>query len=128
MVGSRYFSILYARHRNKCSDIKNGLLRNHVSDSPKCDCGHLVENVEHFFFQCHKYYEQRLVLSNERKSSHPLNTNLYFLDRNILQMLHQSKIKVTISVQKFIPNSNRFQNEYIPNTFLNHFCLYLIIL
>ncbi len=43
LLGNRCEQIHHARLRNKCSNLSGDLHRNHISDSPRCDCGHNYE-------------------------------------------------------------------------------------
>ena len=48
MKGQRRLSVLYARLRNNCSDLKIDLFQNHLMDSLNCSCGNINENAIHY--------------------------------------------------------------------------------
>ena len=50
--GSRINSVIHARLRNNCSDLKSDLYLNHVSETDKCELCNETEDVEHYFFKC----------------------------------------------------------------------------
>ena len=47
--GTRYLSVIHARMRNNCSDLKNDLFLNHISDKNCCSLCDECEDAEHFF-------------------------------------------------------------------------------
>ena len=57
MKGQRRLAVLHARLRNNCSDlhVKCDLFHNHLTDSLSCSCGYIMENAEHYFFECDNY-------------------------------------------------------------------------
>lgn len=106
LCGDRLFAILHARLRNRCSNLNNDLFRNHISEYPYCDCGYPVENAEHFFFQCFKFNDERIILFHETRSYHPLNVELLLSGSDTLNV-DDNKL-ITTAVQKFIKHSRRF--------------------
>ena len=62
--GERTFVIYHTRIRNYCSNLNGDLFTNHLRDTPDCECGYHVENANHFFFNCPRFYTQRLKLVN----------------------------------------------------------------
>ena len=48
-----------AQLRLNCSNLNHHLFLLHVLDDPRCPCGHDIENVHHFFFQCPLYVHNR---------------------------------------------------------------------
>ena len=58
--GSHINSVIHARLRNNCSDLKSDLYLNHVSETDKCELCNETEDVEHYFFKCLKYSVQRV--------------------------------------------------------------------
>ena len=48
--GERYVSVMHARMRNKCSNLKHDLYSNHLVQSPFCNCADVSEDAEYFFF------------------------------------------------------------------------------
>ena len=42
-----------------CSNLNEDLYQRNLSDIPLCDCGHEIEDMEHFLLKCTKYEEMR---------------------------------------------------------------------
>ena len=103
----RYYSVIHARIRNHCSNLNNDLYINHLRLDSKCDCEHLVENAEHYFFECNIHINQRLILFNETRQFHPLSLNILLFGNNSLSM--ESNTIIFNAVQKFIKNTSRFK-------------------
>ena len=63
--GNRSCSIKHAQLRMQCSKLNYHLFKNHVLDSPVCSCGSECENVEHYFYKCPLYFEERRLMLTE---------------------------------------------------------------
>ena len=105
-VGERKFSIIHARLRNNCSDLKSHLYANHLSNSDICSCGGYIEDVEHFFFICNKYNQHRLKLFRKLHKYHPLGVNVLLYGSQNLNYHENSNI--SLAVQQFIKATERF--------------------
>ena len=82
--GERYFSVMHARMRNNCSNLKHDLYSNHLVQSPFCNCVDVSEDAEHFFFKCTDFTRERIALFHAIRSFHPLNLNkLLFGDEHL---------------------------------------------
>jgi hypothetical protein len=73
--GPRWTNIQLARLRIGCSNLNSHLFHNlHVVNHPHLACGYIEENVEHFFFTCPMFIEQRrnlfAVLDYEASNTH----------------------------------------------------------
>ena len=64
LCGERYWSVLQARIRNNCSNLNHDLYINHLCNSPACSCGFIMEDADHFFFNCPNYPNARITLFN----------------------------------------------------------------
>ena len=54
--GPRASNIILARLRIRCSNLNSHLFHYlHVIDSPSCPCGHVEEDMDHYFFHCPLY-------------------------------------------------------------------------
>ena len=49
-LGTRSSQVHMARLRMQCSNLNHHLCLRFIKDDPKCQCGHDVENSEHFLF------------------------------------------------------------------------------
>ena len=104
--GSRVNSVIHARLRNNCSDLKSDLYLSHVFETNKYELCNETEDVEHYFFKCLKYSVQRVKLFRSTHSMHPLNSNLlvygdpwYSIERNI---------SIVAAVHQFIQSTKSF--------------------
>ena len=105
-VGERKQQILHARLRNHCSDLNSDLHLNHLRDNPKCACNSPVEDVDHFFFKCPLFSEQRIVLFTNTRPYHTLNANK--LLNGIPELTDNQNNVLFLEVQRYIKTSNRF--------------------
>ncbi len=85
----RYVSVIHARLRNKCSNLNSDLCNNHLKEYPYCECAEVVEDAEHYFFQCPMFQNQRTTLLQSLHAFIPLNT-AYLLKGNL--QLHIKQI------------------------------------
>ena len=106
-IGKRQFSIIHTRLRNKCSDLQFDLYNNHLSNNGMCVCGYGLEDCEHFFFRCHIFYQQRILLFRQLRIHHPLNLNILLYGSNHLSVVENSNI--FLAVQSYIRDSGRFE-------------------
>ena len=71
----------------------------HITDSPLCSCG-CVENLQHFFFHCHKYQAQRNEFLNSISLYHI--PSLYLLLQGELTLDLETNKIIFEKVQRFI--------------------------
>lgn len=107
--GNRSLSItcIHARLRNNCSDLKDDLFNNHVSDHKLCLFCNVPENADHYFFQCKYYGNERIQLFHETRLFHPLNCKLLLFGNDNLSL--QQNITLVEAVQRYIKNTRRFR-------------------
>ena len=74
--GKRYLSVIHARLRNNCSDLKNDLFLNHISHENGCAFCDEYEDAEYYFFNCSRYQSQRYQLFKTLRHLHPLSCHL----------------------------------------------------
>ena len=84
MKGQRRLSVLHARLRNNCSDLKSDLFQNHLTDSLSCSCGNVNESAIHYFFECENYSNPRLVKFRSIRKCHPLSLNTVLFGKSNL--------------------------------------------
>ena len=105
--GIRYLSVIHARLRNNCSDLKTDLFFNHISRGSSCDfCNH-CEDAEHFLFKCPRDRLERLNLFNTLRDFHPLNSNLILCGNPTFSS--EANILIFDAVQKYISATGRFR-------------------
>lgn len=107
--GNRYLSVLHARIRNKCSNLKNDLYLNHLSPSPLCCCSQVVEDAEHYFFLCSKFLDERIILFHSVHNFHPLNLHKLLYGDEALS--EDDNTVLFTAVQNFIKSSRRFNED-----------------
>ena len=61
-LGQRRTGIIHARIRMKCSLLNAHLYEHGIIKSPKCSCGHKVEDSLHYFLVCQRYQHERAAL------------------------------------------------------------------
>lgn len=104
--GDRYLSVLHARIRNNCSNLKNDLYFNHLSQSPLCSCANENEDANHYFFTCRNYSNERIILFRAIQNYHPLSLNkLLFGDCNLKI---EDNFAIFNAVHKYIKDTTRF--------------------
>ena len=83
LTGDRYLSVLHARIRNKCSNLNNDLLNNHLSPTPLCNRCQETEDAEHFSssVQISLSIESRCFIQQDH-SIHLTQTN-FFMETQI---------------------------------------------
>ena len=108
LYGKRYYSVLHARLRNRCSDLNYDLYNNFLRENPFCSCSESAETAEHFFFQCNKYDMQRLTLFQKTRQFHPLNANSLLSGNENIS--YNDNTTLFNAVHEFIKSSNRFKN------------------
>ena len=102
----RYQSGFLPGIRNRCSDLYQDLVINHLRDDPIYDCHDGAENAEHYFFRCYLYTEQRIHLFNETRRFHPFNIETLLFGRQDLSC--ENNCTIFLAVQKYIKDSSRF--------------------
>ncbi|MCG7882866.1 MAG: hypothetical protein JAY96_14895 [Candidatus Thiodiazotropha endolucinida] len=107
--GERFFSVIHARIRNKCSNLKGDLYSNHICLSPNCSCSEVIEDAEHFFFRCPNFLTERVTLFQTTRSFHPLSLNKVLFGDPCLT--DQENLLIFGAVQKFIKDTKRFNNS-----------------
>ncbi len=100
LSGDRREQIYHARIRNGCSNLNSDLHHNHISDSPECDCGNIIENATHYFFQCPRFSNQRLELFFNTQAYYPLTTKKLLF--GIENLTNDDNSILFSEVQKFI--------------------------
>ena len=95
-------------YRNKCSSFNNDLFNNNLNSTAMCNCGHPIEDAEHYLFVCPRYSEQRLVMFQNNRPFHPLNSyKLMFGIENITSCEDNILFK---NVQTYIKSTKRFNS------------------
>lgn len=102
-TGMRILSVYQARIRNGCSNLNNDLFNNYLKDNNICQCGNGIEDAEHYFFKCPRFYEQRLTMFRETRQFHPLSVSTLLIGKK--DSCETDNIKLFKSVQKYIRDS-----------------------
>ena len=106
LIGDRSISVYHSRIRNRCSNLNAHLHYNHVLASPACECGFEIEDLEHFFFRCTRFSNERQILFLNTRPYHPLNVHKLTCGNDNLTY-NENEI-IFKEVQNFIKNTNRF--------------------
>jgi hypothetical protein len=105
--GDRFSSVMHARIRCNCSNLNSDLCNNYIRDNPFCDCGDVVEDAEHYFFQCPKYHAERTILFQTLMPFQPLSTNILLY--GIEDQCNERNSIMFNAVQYFIKSTKRFE-------------------
>lgn len=73
LKGNRFLSVMHARIRNECSNLNGDLFKNYLRISKACSCGYEIEDADHYFFNCNKYIDKRIIMFRKTRAFHPLN-------------------------------------------------------
>ena len=106
--GKRIPSIHHSRMRIGCSKLNAHLCYNlHVIPTPQCQCGCLIEDPNHFFFTCPRYFAQRTSLFNLiTHISNNINVRtLLYGDPNIT---FDQNVLLFEAIHKYIMETHRF--------------------
>ena len=104
--GQRRLSVLHARIRNNCSDLKCDLYQNHLINDPSCSCGNDNENALHYFFECKNHSYARVIMFRSTRTYHPLSVNTLLFGKSTLS--DADNFLLFQAVQQFIKDSRRF--------------------
>ena len=107
MKGQRRLAVLHARLRNNCSDLKCDLFHNHLTDSLSCSCGYIMENAEHYFFECDNYRDSRLIMFRNTRNYLPLSLNTILYGKSTLN--DDDNYFLFQAVQQYIKDTKRFE-------------------
>ena len=104
--GDRKLSVIHARLRNNCSNLKHDLYTNFVEPDFSCRCGYSCENANHYLFICSLYLNERVELFHSTVSYHPLSLRtLLFGDQNLST---EDNFIIFRAVHRFIKETKRF--------------------
>ena len=108
-VGECKYNIMLTRIRHRSSSLKADLYGVNIIPYPACSCGAPIENVDHYFFECPLYTNQRnnpFINLNRLQINDAdvavLTTGFHNYDENIYRSIIQLPIK-------FIKDSQRFE-------------------
>ena len=104
--GDRKISIIHARLRRSCSNLRFHLFQNHLAEDSRCNCGYYMEDVEHFFLNCKLFFNQRQRLLMGTRQFHPLSVSLILFGNPDLTPNENSELFSHIF--KFIAETKRF--------------------
>ena len=85
LVGERKYNIILTRIRHRCSSLNADLFHVNIVPYSNCSCGVLVENAEHYLFECTLYNTQR---------------------QRLLQTIHQIQTVPTVNFDLLTNGSN----------------------
>ena len=96
LCGERYWSVLQARIRKNCSNLNHDLYINHLCNSPACSCGFIMEDADHFFFNCPNYPNAHIALFNASQIYHPLNVEKLLFGYDNLTVQENTTIFIAV--------------------------------
>ena len=102
----RKLSVLHARLRNYCSNLKHDLYTNFIEPDFSCRCGYSCEDANRYFFVCSLYLNERVELFHSTVFYHPLSLRtLLFRNQNLST---EDNFIVFSAVHRFIKETKRF--------------------
>ena len=104
--GDRLLSSLHVRMRNNCCNLKFDLFVNHLSETNLCEYYNVPENVNHYFFHCTRFTNERLQMFHSTRNLHPLNCQLLLFGSEAWNP--GQNIEIVKAVHKFIKRTKRF--------------------
>ena len=108
LYGSRRLSLLHARLGNRCSHLHHNLFVNHLRETAECDCGYFCEDAVHFFFQCPRFSDIRILLFQNTRFFHPLNISKLLYGSDALT--YNENCDLVNNIHIYIKNSKRFDS------------------
>ena len=105
-VGERKYNILLTRLRHNCSSLNSDLFNVNIIQYSNCSCGALTENVNHFFFECPLYTQQRNSLLAQLMPDNTVTLDLLLNGNTLLD--NDSNKNVILAVLHFIKSTRRF--------------------
>ena len=105
-VGERKYNILLTRLRHNCSSLNSDLFNVNIIQYSNCSCGALTENVNHFFFECPLYTQQRNSLLAQLFPNNIVTLDLLLNGNTLLD--YDSNKNVILAVLHFIKSTRRF--------------------
>jgi hypothetical protein len=105
--GKRKISLIHARMRMKCSDLRGHLSDMNIIDDPSCHCGHPHEDNIHYLMVCPLHARKRTKLQNlvYQYTNFSVRTLLY----GNFDLTLETNIEIFKAVHEFIEESNRFR-------------------
>ena len=103
--GNRNSQVIHARLRMKCSSLNYHLYSKNIVESPRCICGK-IENNFHYFFECHRYNQQRQVLINKVSTKAVCSLDLLLYGDESLT--YDANVSILEAVFDYIRATKRF--------------------
>ena len=100
--------VLHARIRNNYSYLDNDLFNNHLHDNPLRSWCNEIEDIEHYFFLCIKYRNERHQFFKIARNVQPLTINTIGYSNETLQ--NQLNKEMLSAVHDYIKHTKRFDN------------------
>ena len=112
MKGDRKLSVIHARLRNNCSNLKHDLYTNKdlytnfIEPDFSCRCGYSCEDANHYFFIRSLYLNERVELFHSTVFYHQLSLRtLLFGDQNVST---EDNFIIFGAVHRFIKETKSF--------------------
>ena len=104
-IGDRFIQIQHTRLRTNCSILNHHLFSKNITDNPNCTCG-AIETTKHFFLECQRYNNIRIVMLNALNSYCMPNINIILF--GVADSDFHTNCQIFPAVHKFILDSKRF--------------------
>ena len=108
-IGGRKYNIILTRIRHRCSSLNADLFHVYIVPYSNYSCGVLVENAEHYLFECTLYNTQRQRLLQTIHQIQTIPTvNFDLLTNGSTLHDFETNKQILLAVLKFIKYTKRF--------------------
>ena len=97
--GSRKSSVKHAQLRMECSKLNFDLFSLHV-DSPRCPCGHIREDSNHYLLQCPLYVQARNKMLHEIRQLSIFHISGDLLLYSAVELDYATNCKIFVAVHE----------------------------
>ena len=97
---------MHARLRSQCSNLNGDLFKKYLSNSKACSCGYETEDPDHYFFNCNKYIDKRIIMFRLTRAFHPLSIKALLFGKSRLS--DNDNFLLFQAVQQYVKDTGRF--------------------
>ena len=109
-MGSRASQIITSQMRLEFSDLNDHLHKKQCVPSPLCPCGQNVETIQHYFFECNLYRNERITLYHTLGNiSHTIQPSTKTFLYGLKDESTELNMNFLACIQIYISNTKRFK-------------------
>ena len=106
-LGSRYINIILCQLRNRASNLNHDRYKDHLIESPMCDCNHSFETVTYYFTECNNFRNLRQSLEQQLLHQHHNHMHVNVLINGCVSCNDNQNKDFLMHVSNFIVQSKR---------------------